>query len=156
MLAQALVFPHFDYCSSNISLYHINKLYILQNRLPRFLLSADIRTLVQNWWRTWIGISLLVDGNSNCLTSRGGGALPLAGMRHAPVNRPPFLHRLYTECPLFSQLYTQWPLFLLFRSQIFSDIIKFWKILQIATKISLKIVKIAQIFIHSAYTTRML
>ena len=49
MLAQALVFPHFDYCSSvwsNISLYHINELQILQNRLARSLLSADIRTPV--------------------------------------------------------------------------------------------------------------
>ena len=48
-LAQAVVFPHFDYCSSvwsNISLYHINELQILQNRLARSLLSADIRTPV--------------------------------------------------------------------------------------------------------------
>ena len=49
MLAQALAFPHFDYCSSvwsNISLYHINELQIVQNTLERSLLSADIRTPV--------------------------------------------------------------------------------------------------------------
>ena len=49
MLAQALVFPHFDYCSSvwsNISLHLVNELQILQNRLARILLSADIRTPV--------------------------------------------------------------------------------------------------------------
>ena len=69
MLAQALVFPHFAYCSSvwsNISLYHINELKFA-NRLARSLLSADIRTPVTKWWRTWIGINLLVDGSSNCL-----------------------------------------------------------------------------------------
>ena len=49
MLAQALVFPHFDYCSSvwsNFSMHHSNELQILQNRLARVLLSADIRTSV--------------------------------------------------------------------------------------------------------------
>ena len=49
MLAQALVFPHFEYCSSvwsNISLHLLNELQILQNRLARILLSADIRTPV--------------------------------------------------------------------------------------------------------------
>ena len=47
MLAQALVFLHFDHCSSvwtNFSMHHINELQILQNRLARVLLSADIRT----------------------------------------------------------------------------------------------------------------
>jgi hypothetical protein len=51
MLAQALVFPHFDYCSSvwaNFSAYHFNELQILHNRLARVLLSADIRTPVVN------------------------------------------------------------------------------------------------------------
>ena len=49
MLAQALVFPHFDYCSSvwsNFSMHHSNELQILQNRLARVLLLADIRTSV--------------------------------------------------------------------------------------------------------------
>ena len=49
MLAQALIFPHFDYCSSvwsNFSMQHSNELQILQNRLARVLLSADIRTSV--------------------------------------------------------------------------------------------------------------
>ena len=49
ILTQALVFPHFDYCSSiwsNISLHLVNELQILQNRLARILLSADIRTPV--------------------------------------------------------------------------------------------------------------
>ena len=49
VLAQALVFPHFDYCSSvwsNFSICHGNELQILQNRLARVLLTADIRTPV--------------------------------------------------------------------------------------------------------------
>ena len=47
MLAQALVFPHFDYCSSvwsNFSMHYRNELQILQIRLAHVLLSADIRT----------------------------------------------------------------------------------------------------------------
>ena len=46
-LAKALVFPHFDQCSSvwsNFIAEHHNRLQILQNRLARVLLSADIRT----------------------------------------------------------------------------------------------------------------
>ena len=49
MLAKALIFPHFDYCSpvwSNFIAEYHNKLQILQNRLARILLSADIRTPV--------------------------------------------------------------------------------------------------------------
>ena len=47
------------------------------------------------------------------------GTLQLAGigLGQAPVNWPPLLHRLYTECPLFSQLYIQWPTFLLLRNR---------------------------------------
>jgi len=51
MLAQALVFPHFDYCSSvwsNFNASHFHELQILHNRLARILLSADIRTPVVN------------------------------------------------------------------------------------------------------------
>jgi hypothetical protein len=47
MLAKALVFPHFDYCStvwSNFTVNHHKELQILQNRLARVLLHADIRT----------------------------------------------------------------------------------------------------------------
>jgi len=47
MLAKALVFPHFDYCSSvwsNFTAYHHHELQVLQNRLARMLLHADIRT----------------------------------------------------------------------------------------------------------------
>ena len=49
MLAQAWVFPHFDYFSSvwsNFSMHHSNELQILQNRLAHVLFSADIRTSV--------------------------------------------------------------------------------------------------------------
>ena len=49
VLVQALVFPHFDYCSSvwsNFSVCHGSELQILQNRLARVLLTADIRTPV--------------------------------------------------------------------------------------------------------------
>jgi len=49
MLAKALVFPHFDYCSSvwsNFTDYHHNELQLLQNKLARILLHADIRTPV--------------------------------------------------------------------------------------------------------------
>ena len=58
-LAQALVFPHFDYCSSvwsNCSACHKNELQILQNRLARILLSADIRTPVDNMMKdlAWV------------------------------------------------------------------------------------------------------
>ena len=66
MLAQALVFPHFDYCSSvwsNFSMHHSNELQILQNRLARVLLSADIRTSVdKNVERPRTGLDLLIDG----------------------------------------------------------------------------------------------
>ena len=51
MLANALVFPYFDYCSpvwSNCNLKFSNILQILQNKLARVLLSADIRTPVDN------------------------------------------------------------------------------------------------------------
>lgn len=47
MLANALALPHFDYCSpvwSNCSGELANSLQILQNRLARIILSADIRT----------------------------------------------------------------------------------------------------------------
>ncbi len=49
MLAKALIFPHFDYCSpvwSNCNSQLTNSLQILQNKLARVLLSADIRTSV--------------------------------------------------------------------------------------------------------------
>ncbi len=49
MLAKALIFPHFDYCSpvwSNCNSQLANSLQILQNKLARVLLSADIRTSV--------------------------------------------------------------------------------------------------------------
>ena len=110
------------------------------------LIISDIEAIKCSYNLVWVSFQTNVFLICHLiLKTPGGGALPLAGIRHAPVNRPPFLHRLYTECPLFSQLYTQWPLFLLFRSKFSSDIIKFWKILQIAAKISLKIVKIARI-----------
>ena len=44
ILAKALVFPHFDYCSpvwSNFIGEYQNKLQVLQNRLARILLSAE-------------------------------------------------------------------------------------------------------------------
>ena len=42
------------------------------------------------------------------VVGRGGGALPLADIHHAPVNRHPFLHQFVVllNAPL-SQLYTQ-------------------------------------------------
>ena len=48
-LANALVMPHFDYCSSvwsNCNVQYVNSLQILQNRLARVLVSADIRTQI--------------------------------------------------------------------------------------------------------------
>ena len=60
MLANAIVFPHFDYCSSvwsNFKLEFSNCLRILQNKLARVLLSADIRSPINdlmdalNWTR---------------------------------------------------------------------------------------------------------
>ena len=51
MLANALVFPHFDYCSAvwtNFNMEHLNSLQILQNKLARILLSADIRTPIDH------------------------------------------------------------------------------------------------------------
>ena len=47
LLAKAMVFPLFDYCSpvwSNFTANHHNHLQILQNKLARVLLHADIRT----------------------------------------------------------------------------------------------------------------
>ena len=49
MLANALVFPYFDYCSpvwSNCNIEYSKSLQILQNKLARVLLSADIRTSI--------------------------------------------------------------------------------------------------------------
>ena len=46
-LAKAMVFPLFDYCSpvwSNFTANHHNHLQVLQNKLARVLLHADIRT----------------------------------------------------------------------------------------------------------------
>ena len=51
MLANALVFPHFDYCSvvwTNFNMEHLNSLQVLQNKLARILLSADIRTSINH------------------------------------------------------------------------------------------------------------
>jgi len=51
MLANALVMPNFDYCSSvwsNCSNELSNSLQILHNRLARIILSADIRTPVND------------------------------------------------------------------------------------------------------------
>ena len=48
LLVKAMVFPHFDYCSlgwSNFTTgHHHHHLQILQNKLARVLLHADIRT----------------------------------------------------------------------------------------------------------------
>ena len=60
MLAKALVMPHFDYCSpvwTNCNTTLLNSLQIHHNRLARILLSADIRTRIDdmmnslNWVR---------------------------------------------------------------------------------------------------------
>ena len=60
MLAKALVMPHFDYCSpvwTNCNITLLNSLQIHHNRLARILLSADIRTCIDdmmnslNWVR---------------------------------------------------------------------------------------------------------
>ena len=51
LLAKALVFPHFDYCSpvwSNSTLNYQHSLQILHNKLARVLLNADIRTPIDN------------------------------------------------------------------------------------------------------------
>ena len=63
MLANALIFPYFDYCSpvwSNCNLKFSNILQILQNKLARVLLSADIRTPVDNllWDLNWIKLEV--------------------------------------------------------------------------------------------------
>ena len=55
LLANALVFPHFDYCSpvwSNCISEFCNSLQILQNKLARVLLSADIRTPISDMMNT--------------------------------------------------------------------------------------------------------
>ena len=67
MLAQALVFLHFDYCRSvlsDFSMHHSNELQILQNRLACILLSTDIRTSLDKMLKDldWVR-DLPVDGN---------------------------------------------------------------------------------------------
>lgn len=62
MLSNALVIPHFDYASSvwcNFSLEYQNKLQVLQNSLARTILSADIRTPVNDMFNSlkWIKLS---------------------------------------------------------------------------------------------------
>ena len=60
MLTKALVMSHFDYCSpvwTNCNITFLNSLQIHHNRLARILLSADIRTHIDdmmnslNWVR---------------------------------------------------------------------------------------------------------
>ena len=51
MVAEAMVMPYFDYCSqvwSNCNCELSNKMQMLQNRLARILLSADIRAHVDD------------------------------------------------------------------------------------------------------------
>ena len=51
MLAKAFVMPHFDYCSpvwTNCNITLLNSLQIHHNRLVRILLSADIRTRIDD------------------------------------------------------------------------------------------------------------
>ena len=75
------------------------------------------------------------------------GGLPLADICHTPVNRPPFKQQFVTECPFFHNFTPNDPLFLLFQSKFSSEVIKFLKTLQIATKIlKKKLVKIPWIF----------
>ena len=76
--------------------------------------------------------ALLVFGKIVCrvfalFKSTGRGALPLASIRHASVNRPPFLRRLCTECPSFHNFAPNDPLHLLFRWKFSGKIIKFRK-----------------------------
>ena len=55
LLANALVFPHFDYCSpvwTNCISEFSNSLQVLQNKLARVLLSADIRTPISDMMNT--------------------------------------------------------------------------------------------------------
>ena len=55
LLASALVFPHFDYCSpvwSNCISEFYNSLQILENKLARVLLSADIYTPIMDMMDT--------------------------------------------------------------------------------------------------------
>ena len=59
-LANALVVPHFDYCSSvwsNCNVQFVNSLQILQNRLARVLVSADIRTRIIDLMNTLLMLS---------------------------------------------------------------------------------------------------
>ena len=63
-LANALVMPHFDYCSSvwsNCNVQYVNSLQILQNRLARVLVSADTRTRIIDLMNT---LNWSKDGNS--------------------------------------------------------------------------------------------
>jgi len=62
MLANALVMPHFDYCSivwSNCNSEYSNTLQVLQNRLARILLNADIKTSVNDLMGTlnWVKLN---------------------------------------------------------------------------------------------------
>ena len=73
MLAKALVFPHFDYCSSvwsNCSAYLSNDLQILQNRLARNLLAADIRTPIDKMMKDlgWVKLDTRWDHQILTLT----------------------------------------------------------------------------------------
>ena len=61
LLAKAMVFPHFDYCSpvwSNFTTGHHNNLQILQNKLARVLLHADIRTPIDKMMEELIWLKL--------------------------------------------------------------------------------------------------
>ncbi|XP_072046972.1 uncharacterized protein [Amphiura filiformis] len=69
MLAKALVFPHFDYCSSvwnNFNAYHHHELQVLQNKLARMLLHADIRTPIDQMMEdlNWVKLNCRWDNQS--------------------------------------------------------------------------------------------
>ena len=62
MLGEALIMPHFDYCSpvwSNCNINLKSKMQKQQNRLARILLSADIRTPVDDMMDTlhWLKLN---------------------------------------------------------------------------------------------------
>ena len=48
------------------------------------------------------------DFDIHVLHARGIEGTPIGWyfIRHAPINKPPFLHRFVTECPLFTTLHS--------------------------------------------------
>ena len=90
MLAKAMIFPHFDYCSSvwsNFTANHHHDLQVLQNKLARMLLHADIRTPIDK---------MMEDLNWNKLNCRWDNQLLIVTFKCLKQFAPSYISSVFT------------------------------------------------------------